>query len=313
MKKIFILSCLSLFMFANEDYVPLSNFSDDKKFEYNFINNTVIDAQNIKTDSTIQDEGYSSIKTISEMEEKEITLVDEVKPIKEVKTNNEEVLKDIKKENILKDIKKENKVVNTQDKDFSISPKLTFTYLTTDISGTDTISAVDEKSVLVPEIAFKYKNHILKADFMESKSYFNKVLLIGSDLKTDTKWYKINYLYAYKNADFGLAYNKYSLDWQAVDYGINLKTEKEEFPSLEVNFTNKENQLQAQYGLSYGKNNNIQNSYEYYLNLGYEIIKNDALIVSAGYKNKTIEFENEIKNGYRFEYKGPTLSLGGTF
>lgn len=295
MKKIFILSCLSLFMFANEDYVPLSNFSDDKKFEYNFINNTVIDAQNIKTDSTIQDEGYSSIKTISEMEEKEITLVDEVKPIKEVKTNNEEVLKDIKKESILKDVKKENKLVNTQDKDFKVATKLSYIYLNTELTNSNNSIISDKTNEVLPEIYLMFGEHTIKAEILKSNAQQK-----DTNFELDTSWYKINYLYKYLNANVGLAYNEFKV--------YSSDSNKEIFPTFEFHLENEEDKLIAQYGLSLGKNNNVDYSYEYYLNLGYKVMKKNDLILSAGYKNKTIEDDSEM-----IEYKGPTLSLGGTF
>ena len=37
MKKIIIFSCLALFLYAQDDYVPLSKLSNAKKIEYNFV------------------------------------------------------------------------------------------------------------------------------------------------------------------------------------------------------------------------------------------------------------------------------------
>lgn len=290
MKKIIIIFCLAIFLFADSDYIPLSKLSEDKKVEYNFIN---------KTNTIEQTQQNNGIK-------------EEIQDFKEVTNNNESLVKEYKKENILQDSTKENKVSKIEDKDFSITPKLTYIYLKTDIFGTQRVSTVDEKSVVLPEISLRYKNYTIKADFMESKAYFNNVLLVGSDLETNTKWYKFYYLYGYRNADFGIAYNKFDLDWKVVKYDVTFP-QSEDFPSLEINFKNEDNKLQAQYGGSYGKNSNIEYSYEYYLSLGYKILNNDSLILSAGYKNKTIEFGNDNINEYRYQYKGPTLGLSGSF
>ena len=37
MKKIIIFSCLALYLYAQDDYVPLSKLSKAKKIEYNFV------------------------------------------------------------------------------------------------------------------------------------------------------------------------------------------------------------------------------------------------------------------------------------
>lgn len=302
MKRVIIFSCLSVSLFADGDYVPLSELSDAKKIEYNFMNkkNIVEPIEAKKNNQIIQQTQQNS------------EIKEEVQVIKEVKNNDENFLKEFKKENILQDSNKENRVLKSEDRDFSITPKLTYMYLKTDIFGTQRVSAVDEGSAFLPEIALKYKNHTIKADFMESKAYFNNVLLVGSDLETNTKWQKFHYLYGYGNADFGLAYNKFDLDWKVVRYGFTTP-QREEFPSLEINFKNDDNKLQALYGGSYGRNDNIEYAYEYYLNLGYRILNKDSLILSAGYKNKTIEFGNDNINEYRYQYKGPTLGLSSSF
>lgn len=295
MKKIIILSSLVLSLFS-DDYVPLSNLSDKQKEEYNFINK--------KSVEKIDEDSYKKVKDIkilnnqTKEEKQELS-----KPI------NNEFVKEYKKDNILKD---EREVSQSNfNKDFSITPKLTYSYLKTDIYGTNKVSVVDETNEVIPEISFKYKNHILKADFMDSKAYFNNVLMIGSALETTTKWNKLYYLYNFENANLGLAYNKFDLDWKVVKYNVVLSN-TEEFPTLEFHMKNEENRLQVEYGVSYGKNHNIDYVYEYYVNLGYKLLKNDTLILSAGYKNRTLDFEDNI-NGYKFQYKGPILSLGGTF
>lgn len=295
MKKIIILSSLVLSLFS-DDYVPLSNLSDKQKEEYNFINK--------KSVEKIDEDSYKKVKDIkilnnqTKEEKQELS-----KPI------NNEFVKEYKKDNILKDERKISQ--NSFSEDFSITPKLTYSFLKTDIFGTNKVSVVDETNEVIPEISFKYKNHILKADFMDSKAYFYNVLLVGSDLETTTKWKKLYYLYNFENMNLGLAYNKYDLDWKAVKYNIVI-SDTEEFPTLEFHMKNVDNKLQAEYGLAYGKNENIDYVYEYYINLGYRFLNNDSLILSAGYKDKTLDYK-DYANGYKFQYKGPILSLSGTF
>lgn len=306
MKKIFILACLSLVMFANDDYVPLSSFSDNQKADYNFINNSIIDAQELKTDLT--DDGYESVKQSTEPVVKSNKIVVE-EDVKEV-IKKEEIVKEYKKDNILQDTKiyKEEKVAKkTQNSDFSVSPKIDFMYAQTDIGGTSGDMYSDKRVAVIPEISVSYKQHILKIESFNTKSNFIDADNFNSDLETKVKWHKLNYLYQYQNTNVGVAYNNYTADFNIINTNTKLQ-DKEEFPSLEVNFKNEDNKLLALYGGSLGKNNNIDYSYEYYLNLGYKILKNNDLILSAGYKNKTIEYSD-----LRYKYQGPMISLGGTF
>ncbi|QKF77249.1 hypothetical protein [Arcobacter defluvii] len=303
MKKIIIISSLVLYLFASDDYVPLSNLSQEKKVEYNFINK--------KTEiNTAGNNEYEKIENINKNDNIQ-TFKDEIIEEKQElsKPINNEFVREYKKDNILKDEKKVSQ--SNFSKDFSITPKLTYSFLKTDIYGTNKVSVLDETNEVIPEISFKYKNHILKADFMDSKAYFNNVLLIGSDLETTTKWNKLYYLYNFKNANLGIAYNKFDLDWKVIKYNVVLSN-TEEFPTLEFHMKNEDDKLQVEYGVSYGKNHNIDYVYEYYVNLGYKLLNNDALILSAGYKNRTLDFEDDI-NGYKFQYKGPILTLGATF
>lgn len=295
MKKIIIvISTLVLSLFS-DDYIPLSNLSDKQKEEYNFINKNSIEK--------IEEDSYKKVKDIkilnnqTKEEKQELS-----KPI------NKEFVKEYKKDNILKDERKISQ--NNFSEDFSITPKLTYSFLKTDVFMTGKVSVVEERGTLIPELSIAYKNHILKAETMNSKAYFEGVLINNGDFSTDSSWDKLSYLYKYQNVNMGLGYNVYTLKGNFIfnQYDLNFYGEdKEEFPSLDVHFKNEENNLQAEYGASYGKNNNIDYSYEYYLNLGYKLFK-DNLIMSAGYKNKTIEID-----GVRFQYKGPILTLGGTF
>lgn len=223
---------------------------------------------------------------------------------------NKEFLTDYKKENILKDSKVKNE--SSFARDFSITPKFNYAYIKSDFYATDRVSVVDEKAVFIPELSISYKNHTLKVDTLEVKSYFNRVIVGGSDLETVAKWYKLYYLHSFNNLNYGIAYNKFNLDWFAVNYNVRVE-DTEEFPSLELHMKNSNDILQVEYGFSYGKNNNLAYSYEYYISVGYKIL-NDDLVLSAGYKNKTIEynFPNRAVD-YKYEFEGPMIGLSGTF
>jgi hypothetical protein len=314
MKKTVIFCLLLSSLYASDDYTPISKISNDKKVEYNFMKNT-----NQKPN---KEEKFESVKSIANSNKKEeFQSIKSTEPIElkngilqEVKSDeikettptvDKSFVKDYKKENILQDTKK-----YSQDgfsKDFSITPKITYTYLTTDLHSTERVRPIDRKNVLVPELSLRYKEHTLKAELLDSKAHYTNVLIVDSDLETRIKWLKLYYLYNYQNVNLGLAYNNYKADFIIVDYNRNLK-KREEFPSLELNAKNEENQLEINYGLSYGKSTDIDYAYEYYVNLGYKIFQNDVLNINAGYRNRTIDYDN-----VKYQYRGPTLSLSSTF
>ena len=314
MKKIVILSYLGVSLFAAGDYIPLSKLSDDEKVGYNFT-----DKKDIVT--PVESKNYTSVskknnEIIQPVENNKIK--EKIKDVNKVQVNEvntdlaekENIIEEFKKENILQDVSKENKILKADNRDFSITPKISYSFLKSDIYIADRVSVVEERGVIIPEVAISYKNHTLKAETMSSKAYFEGVLIEGGDLSTDSSWDKLSYLYKYQNVNVGLGYNVYKLknDFIFNEYDVTINgKEKERFASLEVHFKNEENNIQAEYGGSYGKNDNLDYAYEYYLDLGYKIFK-DSLIVSAGYKNRTIEIED-----VRFQYKGPTLGLSSTF
>ena len=314
MKKIVILSCLGVSLFAAGDYIPLSKLSDDEKVGYNFTDKKdIIKPVESKNYTSVSKKNNEIIQPVENNKIKE-----KIKDVHKVEVSEpntdlaekENIIEEFKKENILQDVSKENKILKADNRDFSITPKISYSFLKSDIYIADRVSVVEERGVLIPEVAISYKNHTLKAQRMSVKAYFEGVLIYGGDSSTDSSWDKLSYLYKYQNVNVGLGYNVYKLKndfiFNEYDLTINGK-EKERFASLEVHFKNEENNIQAEYGGSYGKNDNLDYAYEYYLDLGYKIFK-DSLIVSAGYKNRTIEIED-----VRFQYKGPTLGLSSTF
>jgi len=259
MKKVVVISCLGIYLLANNEYIPLSQISDNKKEEYNFNKETKV----------------------------------------KVKENNE-IMKEYKSENILNDEIKPSKNSFSYNftKDFSVTPKISYMYVDTSFEGEN----IKKTHEVIPEISFIYKNHTLKADYLNVNSKIYDVV------ELDTSWYRLSYLYKYYNANIGLGYNDIRADLTLI--GKKSIKDDERFPTLELHFKNTKDQLVFEYGGFYGKNdNNIEDAYEYYINLGYKIFNNDNLILNAGYKNRTIEFDGD----FELEYKGPILGISSTF
>ena len=306
MKKAIVFCCLSSFAFANNDYIPLSEMSQSDKIKNNFVK---------KESKPQKDEAaYAPVGEINKVQKvekipniKDIPNIEELEEIQNVnvesknietntKTIDKEFVKDFKKDNILQDTKKDSIAFNRSD--FSVTPKISYMHVTTNIEKEN----FDKTHEVIPEIAIKYKEHTLKADYFaadaKNKDFNNKF---------DTTWYRLAYLYNFYNANIGIAYNDFRI--KGSESGISEK-DTAKFPTLEVHFKNTENQLQVEYGGFYGKNDSdVKNAYEYYLSLGYKVFNNDNLIVNAGYKNRTIEDDE----GGKIEYKGPILGISSTF
>ena len=74
MKKTIIFSCLALFLYAQDDYVPLSELSNAKKVEYNFVDKREkIETPRIEEYKTtkVEEKEYENISEIKEVEFKE--------------------------------------------------------------------------------------------------------------------------------------------------------------------------------------------------------------------------------------------------
>ena len=302
MKKIIIVSSLVLHLFASDDYVPLSNLSDKQKEEYNFINkNSVLDIE--------KNNNYEKIENIQKEEEIQ-TFQEEIEEVKkEPIVTDKEFVKEYKKQNILKDEKKES--TSSFSKDFSVTPKISYMHVTTNVEDEN----IEKTHEVVPEILFTYKNHNLKFDYLGSnvkKSDLSDINIQNFEL--ETKWYRFAYLYSLYNADIGIAYNYLKLDGQYFNITDNqlYKAENQKFPTIEAHLKNSEDNFLVEYGGFYGKNDSdVKNAYEYYLTLGYRVFNNDNLIINAGYKNRTVDLEDD-DNG-KIEYKGPVIGISSTF
>ena len=252
--------------------MPLSEFELNKKYEYNFV---------------------------GKKEEKK-------KKFELKRVPNKKIVNDYKKDYILKDTKNLN--LMKEEKKFSFSPSLNYSYLSIDGDYPQKSGLVDYKSVLIPELTIKYNNHTIKFESLNVQPYFKGV---ASQIDYDTKvsWYKLNYLYEFDNASIGIAYNDYKNQWKYVLNGIeNRYTSKQSFPSLQFYLKNQKDNISLEYGFSYGKNSNINYSYEYHMNFSYDVANFENIQLNAGYKSRVIDVDN-----MKFEYKGPIVGIRGKF
>ena len=301
MVKSFLLLSIGASLFANSDYVPLSKFSKDQQVENNFIRVEKKKIEKIELKDNIEE-----VKQINEIK---IGKPISQNIVKEEKTEikNKDILKEYKQDNILKD--EVNFADNTFSKNFSITPKFSYSYMQINGYHSGKINLKENKGVFIPEISLRYYNNILKLEGFKTKAFYDNVIIGGEDLYTETSWYKLHYLYNYRNAKIGLAYNRYVTEWNFLyNNSYYIAKDKQNFPSLELHLKNQKDKIQAEYGVSYGRNSNVKYAYEYYINLGYKILKDDLLTISAGYKNRTID-----NDGSKFVYKGPIISLTSTF
>lgn len=278
MKIVVILSIFFTFLFSSNDYIPLSQFELNKKYEYNFIE---------KKEKKQLNQKSSNFKINSEF-------------------SNKKVVNDYKKNYILKDT--ENLKLKKEENKLSFSPSLNYSYLTIEGNYPQKSTLVDYKNVLIPELILQYDNHIMKLESLNVQPYFRGISS-QSDYDTKVNWYKLSYLYQYNNLSMGLAYNDYKNQWKYTLNAVENKyTLKESFPSLQLNLKNQKDNISLEYGFSYGKNSNIDYSYEYHMNFAYEMINFENIQLNAGYKSRVIDVDN-----LKFEYKGPIIGLKGKF
>ncbi|APW65933.1 hypothetical protein LPB137_08715 [Poseidonibacter parvus] len=303
----FLLLSIGASLFASSDYVPFSKFSKEKQVEYNFIKiekNSNEKIPEVKKIKKTQIRNYKKANEANLIKKSQIR-----KQISQntVNIKNSEAIKEYKKENILN-----TNIKNTQDtfnKNFSITPRLTYSYMQVNGYHSGKVDLKDEDNVVIPEISIEYKNNIVKVEGFSTKTFYDNVVIGGEDLYTKASLYKLSYLYKYQNAKFGLAYNRYKIKWNYLYSGFYFYgDDKQNFPSAELHLNNSDENLKVEYGLSYGRNSDVKYAYEYYITLGYKIFKNDDLVIQAGYKNRTID-----NDGSKFEFAGPTLTLSSTF
>lgn len=298
MKKLSLLSILSLALFANDDYVPLNNLTSEQKENYNFIKKKDIESDYVSPSPSefIPVSEYKKPEIVQENNQNQQILQKQNVAEKKI---DKKIINDYQKENILKDSK--NKSTRVFNEDFSITPKVSYMNVTTKEDG----DKLDKTHQVIPELSFKYKDHIIKVDYFGINGKIEE-----DNNKLNVDWYRVGYLYSYLNAKIGIAYNDFRYKVSRIDGTFK---EKEKFATLELHLENTQDDFVLNYGGFYGKNDHyIKNAYEYYVALGYRPLRNDLLVLSLGYKNRTIEEKNESETN-KIIFQGPTVGISSTF
>ena len=121
-------------------------------------------------------------------------------------------------------------------------------------------------------------------------------------IDTKLQWFKLGYRYNIDDLSIGADMNYVTLDVnETEDYN-------ELYPSLELEFNHDIENIELSYGAGYGKNNNIDYSYDYFLSAGIKPYALSEASLVAGYKNRTIK-DSDTK----LEFSGPFIGVNSTF
>lgn len=256
-------------LYANSDYVPFSKFTQSEQIEHNFKKVEVNNTKNIEIAKPIVPRVTKKVKTNDVVKEKILH------------TNKNQIKKQ----------KHTKKTVYKQD--ILYSARLTYSPLTANYSSS-LLDTSDTSNSVEPSGSVSFGNHKIEANYFKSENEF-------SSNKAETTWYKLAYKYNYENVNIGFGANHVSIDRNNNDI-------KETFPSLEIDFKNSSGLLDLEYGASLGKNKNIDYSYEYFINLNIKPYENSNLALVLGYKNRTIEKDNE-----KIEFTTPLIGINTVF
>lgn len=292
MKRILVLSLITSALLAQDEYLPLSKISDDKKMEYNFITlDKNIDAKNIEP------------KVIKE-EKNEI-----VEPLKEEKTQLEKIAEEAivieKKDLILKkEIKKENSpknIVSNKDtinksilnkqtqREVFFSAQITYSPISSKISASG-ISSSDDSNAFIPELELQINKHKIGAEYFKNENNYADISLI-----------KLGYKYEYENTNIGA-------DLNYLKVKTSLDSQNEIYPSFEVDFNHNIENIKLSYGAGFGKNSDIDYAYDYFINAGIKpYVLSEASFI-AGYKARGFKM-----NDTKFDFKGPFIGVKSSF
>lgn len=315
MKKIILSLALANYILANDGYTPLNSLSKDEKANYNFIkksekNFEVIPLENRK-------------KTTKESFKKEEPIIqnearfEEPKPTYETVKNED--IKEYKKDSVLHDVK----AFKNENNEFSATIRLSTVIAKNKYSDKSSkINYRTKKSLIAPEISLEYLNHSLAFDYLSLSGYERKANKNGikSVGKLKDSWFRMAYLYNYLNINLGLAYNYYKVDYLHKYYensefiGDQKLKGSQNFPTLELHFTDSTKDFVVNYGGFYGKNSSgIRQAYELYGNFGYKPFYSDSLVLFAGYKFREVELKTTGGDKVKLNHRGPTLGISSSF
>lgn len=108
MKKVVIISLLAQILWGSDDYLPVSKLTDEKKYEYGFLNKEN-QKEIVKAKNNINDDGYEPIKEIKVDVQEEIKVEKTELPKRVVEEKKLEIKeKDYKKETVNKEFVADN-------------------------------------------------------------------------------------------------------------------------------------------------------------------------------------------------------------
>lgn len=311
MKKSILLSLAATFFLFADDYVPLSKITQDKQLEYNFItlDNTVIQASDVETQSTVYEDGYESVENIPVVKPQEVQIINKpkiqevVKPqvVKEIPNKDKLILNDEvkytpkKAELITNDM---NKTDVQLKKDVFFTAALTYSPITAEISDSS-VSLSNKSNVFIPEGQVQINKHKFVAEYFKSENDFAGPT---TSVNVDTQWFKSGYRYNIENANVGA-----DINYIKMESDLNT-TEDEVFPSVEIDFSHNVDIVEFTYGAGIGTNSNIDYAYDYFLDVGIKPTQFSEASLIAGYKNRTFKDQDA-----KYEFSGPYIGVKSTF
>lgn len=172
---------------------------------------------------------------------------------------------------------------------------------------------------IIPQFGITYENHNAYISYMKN-TYKNSGITFkdltfdgftynsGEKLssKYDTSWLVYGYKYKYKDLKIGFDIHDYR-NKLVIDGLNNTSTINRDFifPAFSFDMKHKINQFNFLYGGSYGRKSNELDYYDYHIG----IMAND---ITIGYKNKTLDIEDNNYNG-KTTYTGPFLNIKKSF
>lgn len=298
-KTVFLILSTSSIFANNNGYVPLSQFSEKEKIEYNF--------KSLNVPVKEENDSYQKVER-----EKEVTQsINKSLNINTVKKDEETVLEKNEQKEIIVDsndkeivikriepikllVKEEKTTYNTpilsksNIDDIEVDLRFEYSPVNAKYSLTNSSSINKSSDSFSPIVSLKNGNNILEFDYFMT----DKVL--------ETTWYKFKYKRKYNDIKVGLGINRYEIS-------IDSAKASEDYLSFEIEQTKKMDKLYFNYGGSLGKNSDVD-AYEYFFSVG---LKNSEIFNSSyllGFKSKTIK-DNDIK----ITYSGPFIGVNTTF
>lgn len=296
MVKILFIPLLVISLFANDEYLPLSEISKNKKIEYNFITNNKIENR------------YNDYKSVDIMSKKKFTNRKAYKKItnerKKPRVYKQKIVKrDIEKKNlILQDTKNEmdyknDFATNINGKNISVIAQLTYESVSSKLDN----KKFDSSNTYLPKLYVNINEHTIIGEYFKNSNSIN-----FNDI--DVLIYTLGYRYNMQiNKKFKISLGL-DQEYLNLDNSNDKSDYSEYFPNLAFDLDyNILDIFNLSYGNSIGANGgDIKYAYKYYLNIETSPnLFNNRIAFMTGYKHRTIKFKETNK----LELFGPYVGL----